>query len=348
MAIVATGGQIERVNDRLFLVKSQSSAATYHVKWVDGKMTCDCKDAKEGQYCKHRTAVDFLKRLPEVILANQKALVRACPSCGSNSVISKGKRYNKRGSLRLFLCKSCRKKFPEGATAELGRPALAIASVDLYYRGLSIRDIRDHLEQIYGENKAASTIHEWILKVTRLLIQAVSVAEPKAGKKRWLIDEMKLKVSGQWKWVWNCMSAETRVHIVSLVTEGRSTKEALAVLREAVARAGGSPKELVSDGLGSTQKAAKMSGYKMKHIRNVKFKDPNNNNRVERLHSTMRAWTKVKRGMKGHTQELLEGRRIFFNKMRPHMALDEKTPSGERLLWSDIVQHDGKAHKKQH
>jgi transposase-like protein len=337
LGIVAMGGQIERINDKLFLVRSQrNSGETYRVSWVDGKWLCNCLDAKSGQYCKHRTAIDFLKRLPEVILANQKALVRACPTCGSNSVISKGRRYNKRGSVRIFLCKSCAKKFPEDASSGLSRPALAVASIDLYYRGLSVREIRDHFEQMYGEHRAVSTIHKWIIKVTRLLIQAVSTSEPNAGRKRWLIDEMKCKVSGQWRWTWNVLSAETRVHIVSMITEGRSTREALAVLREAVARAGGPPKELSSDGLVSTAKAARMSGYKMKHIRNVKFKDPINNNQIESLHGTMRAWLKVKRGMKQNTRDLLEGRRIFYNNMRRNLTLG-RSPSGADARWVDLV-----------
>lgn len=345
LGVVAIGGQIERINDISFYVKSQSSDATYMVKWADGKWSCNCKDASEhrsksGSYCKHAQAVDFLKRLPEVILANQKALARACPTCGSNNAISKGRRYNKRGSVRILRCKSCGRKFPEDASSGLSRPALAVASVDLYYRGLSMRDIRDHFEQIYGEHRAISTIHEWIMKVTRLLIQGASTSVPNAGRKRWGIDEMKLKVSGQWRWAWNIISAETRIHIVSMLTEGRSAKEALAVLREAVARAGGPPKELTSDGLGSTTKAAKMSGYRMKHIRNVKFKDGVNNNQVESLHGTIRAWTKVKRGLKGNTQELLEGRRIWYNSMRPNMTLG-RTPSGTDSRWIDLIVPEG-------
>lgn len=336
LGIVAIGGQIERINDRLFLVKSQSSAAIYRVRWIDGKLTCNCKDAGDGQYCKHRTAVDFLKRLPEVILANQKALVRACPNCGSNSVISKGKRYNKRGSLRVFLCKECRRKFPEGTPSELGRPALAIASVDLYYRGLSFRDIRDHFEQMYGEHRAVSTIHEWVMKVTRLLIDATMPAIPKQDRKRLLLDEMKIKVNGQWRFLWNALSPGTRMHVVSLITEGRSTTEALRVLDAAVSRIGGPPKELVTDGLGSYTKAVRVSRYKIKHIRYVKFKDQVNNNQVESLNGTVRAWTKVKRGLKGNAQDFLEGRRIWYNSMRPNSTIG-RSPSGLDARWVDLV-----------
>lgn len=336
MAIVATGGQIERVNDRLFLVKSQSSTATYSVRWVDGKLTCNCKDAQSGQYCKHRTAVDFLKRLPEIILANQKALVRACPACGSNTVISKGRRYNKKGSVRIFLCKSCGKKFPEDASSELGRPALTIVSVDLYYRGLSFRDIREHLEQIYGERRAVSTIHEWVMKVTRLLINATMPALPKQDRKRLLLDEMKIRVNGEWRFLWNALSPGTRMHVVSLITEGRSTREALRVLNTAISRIGGPPKELVTDGLGSYVKAVKASGYKIKHIRHVRFKDQVNNNQVESLNGTVRAWTKVKRGLKGHAQDLLEGRRIWYNSMRPNSVIG-RSPSGLDAKWVDLV-----------
>jgi hypothetical protein len=52
-----------------------------------------------------------------------------------------------------------------------------------------------------------------------------------------------------------------------------------------------------------------------------------NNNRVERLNDTLRERTKVSRGWKTGKTPIAEGQRIHYNFVKPHMALDGKTPA---------------------
>ena len=337
--IDTAGGRIIRITARIFLVKSPDLKEQNRVSWESGKWGCDCGDyRKSGRPCMHVHAVDFLLRLPEVVLANQRALQKECPHCGSNDVISKGPRYNKTGSIPVKLCRACGKKFSGNTATGIAKAALAITSIDLYYRGLSIRDIRDHLLQVYGVERAASTIHVWVVKVTKVLVQVAERIKLSAKAQAWHSDEMKIRISGQWRWLWNVMDHDTRTLIVSMVTEGRSEEEALSVLKTAIARAGVAPKKLFTDGLQSYAVAVKNSKAKIRHIRNVKFKDSSNNNIIESFHSQVRAWTKVKRGMKGHTQDFMEGRRLFFNNLRPNSALNGKSPSGRLpASWIDLI-----------
>ncbi len=51
------------------------------------------------------------------------------------------------------------------------------------------------------------------------------------------------------------------------------------------------------------------------------------NNRIERLNETVRERTKVQRGWKSMASQIPEGHRIFYNFVRPHMALDGQTPA---------------------
>ena len=59
------------------------------------------------------------------------------------------------------------------------------------------------------------------------------------------------------------------------------------------------------------------------------IKEGTNNNIIERLHGTIKERTKVMRGM--DTDEsaklLLEGQRLHYNYLRPHMGLKGKTPA---------------------
>ncbi|MDI6904516.1 MAG: integrase core domain-containing protein [Candidatus Bathyarchaeia archaeon] len=62
-----------------------------------------------------------------------------------------------------------------------------------------------------------------------------------------------------------------------------------------------------------------------------RFTDPVNNNIVERLQGTIRERDKVMRGMDGEItgQDLINGLRIYYNFIRPHMSLNGKTPAEE-------------------
>lgn len=61
----------------------------------------------------------------------------------------------------------------------------------------------------------------------------------------------------------------------------------------------------------------------------MNIRDHVNNNRVERFHGSTRERTKVLRGFKGNlqAQAILDGFRTYYNFIRPHNALDGKTPA---------------------
>ena len=99
-------------------------------------------------------------------------------------------------------------------------------------------------------NKPVSTLHRWIAKLTGTMQEALSNFKPEVGNK-WLADEIFLNVNGNMRYLWNIMDYETRIHIVSILTEGRESEEALNVIKEAIREAGKNPEKLISDGLKS-------------------------------------------------------------------------------------------------
>lgn len=330
LGIVAIGGQIQRLSDKLFLVKSQSTDAFHRVEWVSGKWSCDCQDyMKRGKPCKHIYAVNFLLALPLIVLSNTRALERKCPHCGSKETIMKGFRYNKTGAVRLRLCKKCNRRFKDGLIVESKgtNMTLALIAFDLHCKGVSLRNIRNHIWQVYCIDKPVSTLHRWIVKLTGIMKEALSDVKPQVGNK-WLGDETIVKVNGKKHYLWNIMDYETRCHIVSLLTEGRGAEEALKVIQEAIQEAGKNPQKFVTDGLQSYSKALnELQNDNIIHVSNVGLtRQEDNNNRIERLHGTIKSWTKPQRGLKGRPQELIDVHRLYYNLIRPHMALQDKTP----------------------
>jgi hypothetical protein len=65
------------------------------------------------------------------------------------------------------------------------------------------------------------------------------------------------------------------------------------------------------------------------HVRIPNIRDRSNNNLVERLLGTIRQRNKVMRGLDDEetAQTMMDGLRIYYTFMRPHMALDGKTPA---------------------
>ena len=329
LGIVAIGGQIERLSDTLFLVKSQSMNSFHRTEWISGKWSCDCQDyMKRSKPCKHIYAVNFLLALPQIVLSNTRALERKCPHCGSNKTILKGFRYNKAGAVRLRKCKICKKRFKDDPLSDKGNnTALAIIALDLHYKGLSLRDVKNHIWQVYGIDKPVSTLHRWIIKLTEIMCKALEDVRLELGNK-WLGDETILKVNGKEKYLWSIMDYETRCYIAHLLTDGRSAKEASIVIKKAIRKAGKQPQKFVTDGLKSYSKALKeLPSNRIKHIGNIGLaSQKDNNNRIERLQGTIKDWTKTKRGLKNQSQTHIKGYHLYYNCVRPHMALSNKTP----------------------
>jgi transposase-like protein len=330
LAIVAKGGQIGRVNDRCFLVKSQSSDLHYAVKWIENKWVCDCPYyIEQKRSCKHIHAVNFVLKLPQIMMSNLEALESACPSCGSNEIIRKGFRHNKSGFVRRYHCKRCSTSFKNPVSYEniSSNISLIVIAIDLFYKKLSLREIKNHLWQIYGIDKSASTIHNWIIRFTRLVIRATNHVKFRVGK-RWLGDEMVVRVNGKKMHLWNVLDYETRYQIASLLVQRRGSNEASQVINAAIERMGFKPDEFVTDGLSSYR--APLMERQISHVGNVGIAQKENNNRIERFHGTVRSFVRAKRGMKNRAPELLEGHKVYYDLIRPHISLDGHSPQGHR------------------
>jgi transposase-like protein len=90
----------------------------------------------------------------------------------------------------------------------------------------------------------------------------------------------------------------------------------------------------VKDGLRGYEDAIPKEFYTMKaprteHVRIPNIRDRSNNNMVEGLHGTIRERNKVMRGLDEETtaQTMMDGMRLYYNFIRPHIALNGRTPA---------------------
>lgn len=73
---------------------------------------------------------------------------------------------------------------------------------DLYFKGNSLRDIKDTLFQSFGVKINHETIRQNILKFTSKMNDYSNKLNPQLSKS-WGVDEQKVKCKGEWLWKWN-------------------------------------------------------------------------------------------------------------------------------------------------
>ena len=78
-----------------------------------------------------------------------------------------------------------------------------------------------------------------------------------------------------------------------------------------------------------------------KRVENCGISKRENNNRIERLNGTLRERVKVQRGWKTAKSVLAEGNRLQYNFVKPHMALEGKTPANAAGInakgWKELL-----------
>jgi putative transposase len=141
---------------------------------------------------------------------------------------------------------------------------------------------------------------------------------------------MKIKVKGEWKWLWNMMDEKTRFQLVSMIAETREGEDAKRTFQKAKEVADNKPRLVVTDGLPGYKSAFNSEFYdhhqSVKHVADVALQSGLNNS-IERMHGTIREREKIMRGIKSMDTPFFRGNQIYMNFVRPHSALDGMTPA---------------------
>ena len=254
-----------------------------------------------------------------------------CVFCNSENVVKNGNRRCRIQKKQRYVCKSCNRSFISDREFSKikGTPQIVTISLDLYFKGISLRKIQDHLKQFYDLKIHHETIRRWIIKYVRIMSEYVDKFKLFSSDV-WHVDEQMIKAKGKWVWCWNLLDAKSRFLIANSVTERRRMKDARLIFKKAKKLTVGSPEFILTDGLQSYYRAIRreipVKAYPklIKHIRLVSLRDRFNNNLIERYQSTFRERDKV---LRGSAQNLAFGYRLYYNFIRSHMALNGKTPA---------------------
>ena len=320
-----------------FEILSSEGDKTYIVSKYAHKWQCTCPDHQFRHVsCKHIHAVTLWQKLTEKIQEEHEKKIAVaqpeleeitCKFCGSGHII----RYGKANEKQVYKCKVCARKFVPNIGFEKmwHNPKIVIMTLDLYFKGVSLRKISDHLRQCHGLEVDHSTVYRWICKYTDVIGAYIQTLEPEVGR-IWHGDEMKIKVKGEWKWLWNMMDEKTRFQLVSMIAETREGENAEKTFQKSKQVTSKRPNLVVTDGLLGYKKAFNQEFYDhhqtTKHIADVALQSGLNNS-IERMHGSIREREKVMRGIKSMKTPIFPGNKIYYNFIRPHSALKGKTPA---------------------
>jgi transposase-like protein len=143
----------------------------------------------------------------------------------------------------------------------------------------------------------------------------------------WRADEVYVKVKGNLKYLFAIMDDETRFLIAQEVAETKDKHDARQLFITARRLMKKQPKNFITDGLPTYSVASKTIFPKANHTRHIRLQGDKNNNKMERLNGEIRDREKTMRGLKTTDTPILTGYQLFHNYIRPHEALNGKTPS---------------------
>lgn len=359
LTIVGQSDQIKRINATTYKVKSQSSDTWYDVthQFKQG-WSCSCPDHTFRHIeCKHIQAVYISKELRHKIVNNndvkeiESSNQLSC-KCGSLNIIKIGIRHNKSGNIQRFKCKECNHKWSDNlgfAYNKINSKIITLA-LDLYFKGVSLRKVKEHIKLFHGINVSPSSILNWIHKFGEVVTPFVDSLVPKDVSGVYHIDKMVVHVRkeqierGHYQWLWNMMDNTTKFWISSKVSQRREVDDARAVFQDAK-RKTPKPLAIVHDGLMSYNEAYwreyyENKGPRVQNVRSVSVRHEGLNQVVERLNGTFREREKVMRGMdhKESAQKLIDAYRIHYNFVRGHASIKE-TPAERAGINLDLGQN---------
>ncbi len=209
-------------------------------------------------------------------------------------------------------------------------PQVITSAMQLYFTGESLRNVQKFLK-LQGVIISHVSILKWINKYTTLMTQYLEKIKPNVGDK-WRADEVWVKINGDMKYLFAMMDDETRFWIAQEVADTKYKHDARNLLRMSKELMGKKPTVFVTDGLASYHDAYKkefwtLKGPRTEHVKHIKLRGDIHNNKMERMNGEIRDREKVMRGLKKTDTQILKGYQLYHNYVRPHEALNGKTPA---------------------
>ncbi len=256
-----------------------------------------------------------------------------CPKCNNQNYKKDGFRGTQnRGKIQRYKCKKCSYRFvkDDGFFRMRNHPKKITLCLDLFYKGISTREIQTHLQAFYPHNAHNSNIYRWIIKYSKMISKYTDKLKLKVGREIQM-DEMEYKTKGKKSWFIDSIDTKTKFIVSSEFVKKREQEELKKVLTNIKTKTKKQVEIITTDGLTAYRNLVKKTyGYsnklgKYKIIHNVVNASQGEgfNHPIERLHNSIRHRTKTFRGFGSleSANSIMKGYVIFYNFIRKHQAI---------------------------
>ena len=344
-------GHVKQISSTEFEVLSENTDSIYIVCWKRKRWVCTCPDfIRKRRKCKHIYAVCYFLTLRDIQAGVHKLGNREiCPYCGlDDMVIKDGFSESRSGLKQRYYCNRCNKGFMSNTGFEgmHGQAIAILISLDLYYRGLSLRQISEHLESAYRISVSHGTIYGWIKRYVSIVNEYLNHLNVKVCG-RLHADDTVVRVKGRHLTIWGMLDGETRLLIAKHISSSKDAKEVSKFLEQGLAKSADKPLEVVTDSAPQYASAINemLGGIDpLIHIQ-AGISTPLTNNKMERFFRTLKQrYNTINNFQSQETANtFLDGFQIFYNFLKGHRALNGKTPAeaaglvADKLNWLDMV-----------
>jgi len=342
-SMMETQGHCLQFEHNKFKVRSQSNPENYYtVSKTENGLICECKDhlCRKAD-CKHiKVVLEIIKKNKcyrnNTFRIMERSKLQLCKYCDSGKIIKKGMRKTKLGSIQIFKCKDCKKRFTTnfGFEKKQSNENTITGALQMYYSGMSVRKIADHYEML-GIDVSFMTIYRWITDYSKMTSVYLNGIIPRVGD--WFrADEVWIKVNGKQCYLFASMDDDSRFWLASDMADNKFHHNTDNLLFMTKLQAGKNPRNFITDGLQAYMKSSKkVFGKKTNHVRHIHLKGDKNNNKMERINGTIRDREKVFRGLKRIDTPVIDGLRVYYNFTKKHQALKGRTPAEASMIEID-------------
>src|SRR3989344_5395801 len=152
----------------------------------------------------------------------------SCPNCSSADTIKWCKRKTQnRGLIQRYKCKSCNSYFSiDDGFYRMKKPKHLITScLDLYFNGMSLRSIRQHIRQFTPEGVSHISVWRWLIKYSKRIRNFTYTLQPTLSG-IYHADEIFVNCRGQQNYFWDMVDRDTRYLVSSYYSDKRDSKSA--------------------------------------------------------------------------------------------------------------------------
>lgn len=267
--------------------------------------------------------------------------MNSCPHCSGNNSVKYGFNYNSKGKKsQKRKCLSCNKFFCYSDRFPFGRVNAEMISlcIDLYLKGLSYRIIQRQIWEQFDARLSHVTLYNWLQVYSIKICSYISTLHPRVSAV-WQMDETFIMHKGEkfgkkyansnGYWCWIAIDTKTRF-VLDMYLGFRRTLESGEVFFQRIKNSVSvDPKVVCTDGNITYLTCLRKYFPDAVHVPLEHITLEPNTSLIERFNGTVKSRIKVMRGFDGFfpCQQTLSLFQVYYNFLRPHMALDGRTPA---------------------